>query len=92
MPTDFQLLKQQCLKDDMIVMFFQDNVNRSVTQMFQVKEIGHLLLDMIQEEGQLSILIYRKKMILKMKKMIQQNIRQRRKRMEGQLMKKMKRS
>jgi hypothetical protein len=60
----------------MIAMFFQDNVNRSFTQMFQVKGIGHLLLDMIQEEGQLSILIYRKKMILKIKKMIRQNIRQ----------------
>ena len=34
------------------------------------KGIGHLLLDMIQEEGQLSILVYRKKMILKIKKMI----------------------
>jgi hypothetical protein len=60
----------------MITMFFQANVNRSFTRMFQVKGIGHLLLDMIQEEGQLSILIYRKKMILKIKKMIRQNIRQ----------------
>jgi hypothetical protein len=50
-------------------MFFQANVDRSFTQMFQVRGIDHLLLDMIQEEGQLSILMYRKKMILK-KKMI----------------------
>ena len=71
-------------------MFFQANVNRSFTQMFQVKGIGHLLLDMIQEEGQLSILIYRKKMILKIKKMIRQNIIQHRKIMEGRQMKKMK--
>jgi hypothetical protein len=56
-------------------MFFQANVNRSFTQIFQVKGIGHLLLDMIEEEGQLSILIYRKKMILKIKKMIRHNIR-----------------
>jgi hypothetical protein len=70
-------------------MFFQANVNRSFTQMFQVKGIGHLLLDMIQEEGQLSILIYRKKMILKIKKMIRQ-IRQSRKIMEGRQMKKTK--
>jgi hypothetical protein len=71
-------------------MFFQANVNRSFTRMFQVKGIGHLLLDMIQEEGQLSILIYRKKMILKIKKMIRQNIRQSQKIMEGRQMKKMK--
>jgi hypothetical protein len=61
MPMDFQLLKQRCLKEDMFAMFFQANVNRSFTQMFQVKGIGHFLLDMIQEEGQLSILIYKKK-------------------------------
>jgi hypothetical protein len=57
MPTDFQLLKQRCLKETMIAMFFQANVNRSSTQMFQVRGIGHSLLDMIQEEGQLSILM-----------------------------------
>jgi hypothetical protein len=57
--------------------------------MFQVRGIGHLLLDMIQEEGKLSILIYRKKMILKIKKMIHQ-IKQSRKIMQGQQMKKMK--
>jgi hypothetical protein len=51
-------------------MYFQANVNRSFPRMFQVKGIGHLLLDMIQEEDQISILIYRKKMILKIKKMI----------------------
>ena len=69
-PMDFQLLKQWCLKEDMIAMFFQANLNRYFTQMFQVKGIGHLLLDMIQEEGQLCIRIYKKKMILKIKKMI----------------------
>ena len=58
--------------------------------MFQVKGIGHFLLDMIQEEGKLSILIYRKKMILKIKKMIRKNIRQSRKIMEGRQMKKTK--
>jgi hypothetical protein len=71
-------------------MFFQANVNRSFTQMFQVKGIGHLLLYMIQEEGQLSILIYRKKMILKIKKMFRQNIRKSQKIMEGRQMKKTK--
>jgi hypothetical protein len=44
-------------------MFFQANVNMYFTQMFQVKGIGNLLLDMIQEEDQLSIIIYMKKMI-----------------------------
>jgi hypothetical protein len=33
-------------------MFFQVNVNKSFTQRFQVRGIGHFLLDMIQEEGQ----------------------------------------
>jgi hypothetical protein len=33
-------------------MFFQVNVSKSFTQRFQVREIGHLFLDMIQEEGQ----------------------------------------
>jgi hypothetical protein len=36
----------------MIAMFFQVNVNKSFTQRFQVRGIGHLLLDMIQEKGQ----------------------------------------
>jgi hypothetical protein len=64
MPMDFRRLKQWCLKEDMITMFFQTNVNRSFTQMFQVRGIGHFLLDMIQEEVQLSLLMYKKKMIL----------------------------
>jgi hypothetical protein len=34
MPTNFQWLKQWCLKEDMISMFFQANVNRSFSQMF----------------------------------------------------------
>jgi hypothetical protein len=85
----FPMIKTTMLKEDMIAMFFEANVNRSFTQMFQVKGIGHLLLDMIQEEGQLSLLIYRKKMILKIKKMIRQ-IRQSRKIMEGRQMKKTK--
>jgi hypothetical protein len=46
-------------------MFFQANVKMSFTQMFQVRGISNLLLNMIQEEGQLSILMYKKKMILK---------------------------
>ena len=33
-------------------MFFQVNVNKYFTQRFQVGGIDHLLLDMIQEEGQ----------------------------------------
>jgi hypothetical protein len=33
-------------------MFFQVNVSKSFTQRFQVREIDHLLLNMIQEEGQ----------------------------------------
>jgi hypothetical protein len=70
-------------------MFFQANVNRSFTKMFQVKGIGHLLLDMIQEEDQLSILIYKNKIILTIKKMIRQ-IKQSRKIMEGRQMKKTK--
>jgi hypothetical protein len=69
-------------------MFFQANTNRSFTQMFQVRGIGHLLLDMIHEEGQLSILMYRKKMILK-KKMIHQII-PRHKIMQGRQTKKTK--
>jgi hypothetical protein len=59
----------------MIAMFFQANVNKYFTQRFQVRRIGHLLLDMIQEEGRLSILMYKKNIILK-KKMVHQ-IRQR---------------
>ena len=66
----FPMIKQRCLKEDMIAMFFQANVNMYFTQMFQVKGIGHLLLDMIQEEDQLSILIYRKTVILNINKMI----------------------
>ena len=89
MPKDFQWLKQWFLKKQMTAMFFQDNVNKSFNQRFQVRGIGHLLLDMIQEEGQLSILIYRKKMILKIKKMIR-HIRQSWKIMEGRQMQKMK--
>jgi hypothetical protein len=33
-------------------MFFQANANNSSTHRFQVKQVGHLLLGMIQEEGQ----------------------------------------
>jgi hypothetical protein len=33
-------------------MFFQANANKSSTHRFQVKQVGHLLLGMIQEEGQ----------------------------------------
>jgi hypothetical protein len=32
-------------------MFFQANVNKSSIERFQVKQVGHLLLGMIQEEG-----------------------------------------
>jgi hypothetical protein len=70
-------------------MFFQANVNMSFTQMFLVRGIDNLLLDNIQEEGQLSILIYRKNMILKIKKMIRQ-IKKSHKIMQGRQMKKMK--
>jgi hypothetical protein len=33
-------------------MFFQSNVNKSFTQRFWVRGIGHFMLDMIQGEGQ----------------------------------------
>jgi hypothetical protein len=33
-------------------MFFQANVNMYFTHRFQVEGVGHMLLDMIQEEGQ----------------------------------------
>jgi hypothetical protein len=48
----FLLIKQQFLKYQITTMFFQVNVRKSFTQSFQVRGIGHLLLDMIQEEGQ----------------------------------------
>ena len=49
---EFLMMKQQYLKKQIIAMFFQANVNKYFTQRFQVRGIGHFLLDMIQEEGQ----------------------------------------
>ena len=52
MITDLPWLIQGHLSQEQIIKFFQDNVNKSSTQRFQVKQVGHLLLGMIQEEGQ----------------------------------------
>ena len=52
MTMDFQWLKHRSLKQEKIAMFFQENANKSFTKRFQVRKNGHLLLDMIQEEGQ----------------------------------------
>jgi hypothetical protein len=52
MITDLPWLIQGHLSHEHIIMFFQANANKSSTQRFQVKQVGHLLLGMIQEEGQ----------------------------------------
>ena len=47
MITDLPWLIQGHLSHEHIIMFFQANVNKSSTQRFQVKQVGHLLLGMI---------------------------------------------
>jgi hypothetical protein len=47
----FTMVNTRTLERVLSFMFFQANVSRSFTQMFQVKWDGHMLLDMIQEEG-----------------------------------------
>jgi hypothetical protein len=44
-------LIQGMLSQDHIPMFFQANANKYFTHRFQVEGVGHMLLDMIQEEG-----------------------------------------
>ena len=48
----FTMVSSHHLSQEHIVMFFQDNVNKSFTHRFEVEQVDHLLLDMLQEEGQ----------------------------------------
>jgi hypothetical protein len=50
--NEFPMIRKTVLEKKMTAMFFQVNVNKFFTQRFQVRGIHHLLLDMIQEEGQ----------------------------------------
>jgi len=51
MLMDLIWLIEYHLSQDQITMFFQFNESRSFTQSFQVERVGHMLLDMIKEEG-----------------------------------------
>ena len=53
------------LSQDQITMFFQFNESRSFTQSFQVERVGHMLLDMIKEEGWWSAMYHKKMIMLK---------------------------
>ena len=65
----FTMVNTRELEPSIEPLFFQINVSSSFTQRFQVKKVGHTLLDMIREEDRSSIMLLRKKKMLKKKVM-----------------------
>jgi hypothetical protein len=51
MPMDLPWLIHRCLSWVQKLMLFKANASKYFIQRFQVKQVGCMLLDMIQEEG-----------------------------------------